>query len=447
MSFRVYSKSSTEPLLTKNENDASTIQNMLINNNLILAQTGDILTWNGNQWTFTGSIGFTGPSGPTGANGNSVLNGTINPTSFIGVNEDFYINTTTNTIFGPKSGNTWPPGVSTEGYTGSIGFTGPSGPTGTNGNSVLNGTVNPTSFIGVNGDFYINTATNTIFGPKSGSTWPLGILLDGPTGPTGYATNTGATGPTGYTGSTGPGYRIYGTTPALSSVSGGNIGPVLGNKNVLLGYQAGLANTSLSSDNVGIGYNSLISATSATGNIAIGSSAGQFITTGNNNILIGSNAEINTTSYTTLNNSTTSNTLTIGSDQQRINIISIGPYNIMKFPVKTGILNSITTSFLRINILPGEGIGLKINGMALSSGTLVSTFETKLAAKNIAGVITSSNTTSSVNSGGGNPVISTLYNTLSIDIQISITNTGNPTYDLGIIVSNYSVSNIQIIQI
>lgn len=47
------------------------------------------------------------------------------------------------------------------------------------GYSVLNGTVNPTSE-GVNGDFYINTATSTIFGPKASGAWGSGTSLIGP---------------------------------------------------------------------------------------------------------------------------------------------------------------------------------------------------------------------------------------------------------------------------
>jgi hypothetical protein len=49
------------------------------------------------------------------------------------------------------------------------------------GKSLLSGTVNPTSE-GINGDFYINTATWFLFGPKAAGTWPAGISLIGPGG-------------------------------------------------------------------------------------------------------------------------------------------------------------------------------------------------------------------------------------------------------------------------
>lgn len=55
------------------------------------------------------------------------------------------------------------------------------------GNTILNGNVDPANTIGSNGDFYINTVTNTLFGPKASGTWPSGTALIGPTGLTGDA--------------------------------------------------------------------------------------------------------------------------------------------------------------------------------------------------------------------------------------------------------------------
>lgn len=50
------------------------------------------------------------------------------------------------------------------------------------GLSILNGVVNPSNSIGINGEFYINTATNTIFEPKASGVWPSGVSLVGPPG-------------------------------------------------------------------------------------------------------------------------------------------------------------------------------------------------------------------------------------------------------------------------
>jgi hypothetical protein len=181
----------------------------------------------------TGLQGLQGPQGPTGSagtngtNGTAVLNGITNPVAGTGINGDFYINTATNELFGPKVNGTWPAGVSlvgpqgiqgiqgvagptgatgatgSTGSTGSTGLTGPAGPqgiqgiqgvagpagtngtNGSNGTAVLNGITNPVSGIGVNGDFYINNATNELFGPKANGAWPAGINLIGPAGPAG----------------------------------------------------------------------------------------------------------------------------------------------------------------------------------------------------------------------------------------------------------------------
>ena len=85
------------------------------------------------------------------------------------------------------------------------GFDGATGPAGTNGNTVWNGVVAPTSGIGVNGDFYLNTATNCLYGPKASGAWPgTCVTLVGPQGPIGPTGLQGPQGPTGATGAQGP---------------------------------------------------------------------------------------------------------------------------------------------------------------------------------------------------------------------------------------------------
>jgi hypothetical protein len=59
---------------------------------------------------------------------------------------------------------------------------GSAGQNGANGFSILNGVVNPTVGDGVNGDFFINTVTNFIFGPKTSGAWGSGTSLVGPAG-------------------------------------------------------------------------------------------------------------------------------------------------------------------------------------------------------------------------------------------------------------------------
>lgn len=79
--------------------------------------------------------------------------------------------------------------------------------------TLLYGTSNPTGATGANGDFYINSSTWKIFGPKTAGAWPAGVDMIGATGPTG---STGATGPTGPMGGT---YNVDGGDP--SSIYGG----------------------------------------------------------------------------------------------------------------------------------------------------------------------------------------------------------------------------------
>lgn len=74
------------------------------------------------------------------------------------------------------------------------------------GNTILNGVVNPTSpTLGTVGDFYLNTATSTLFGPKTAQGWPVtGILLIGAAGSTGAQGPAGPVGPAGADGAVGP---------------------------------------------------------------------------------------------------------------------------------------------------------------------------------------------------------------------------------------------------
>jgi hypothetical protein len=132
-----------------------------------------------------GATGAQGPIGAAGANGKTVINGSTDPAAGTGQDGDFYINTATNTLFGPKVSGAWPLGVS---LIGPIGATGPAGAAGVNGvagangldgKTVLNGTTDPGSSTGENGDFYINTTSNKIFGPKASGVWPAGVSLIG----------------------------------------------------------------------------------------------------------------------------------------------------------------------------------------------------------------------------------------------------------------------------
>ena len=52
-------------------------------------------------------------------------------------------------------------------------------------NTILSGKSAPTTKLGINGDFYINTSTFQIYGPKVNNRWPAPTSLIGPTGSSG----------------------------------------------------------------------------------------------------------------------------------------------------------------------------------------------------------------------------------------------------------------------
>ena len=100
--------------------------------------------------------------------------------------------------------------VGATGDVGPAGATGPQGPAGANGNTVLHGLGAPAASQGSDGDFYVDTAADVIYGPKSGGAWPAGgtslVGQTGAIGPQGLAgwAQPGATGATGATGAAGP---------------------------------------------------------------------------------------------------------------------------------------------------------------------------------------------------------------------------------------------------
>lgn len=164
----------------------------------------------------TGATGATGSTGAAGADGAVWRNGTGVPSNGTGVNGDFYLDDATGDVYKRASGTysvvaniegpTGPTGAT--GATGATGSTGPTGPTGAtgaagsngtngtngtdgadgadgiDGKTLLNGVVAPTTE-GVDGDFYINTATDEIYGPKTGGAWGSPTSIIGPAGPPG----------------------------------------------------------------------------------------------------------------------------------------------------------------------------------------------------------------------------------------------------------------------
>jgi hypothetical protein len=106
------------------------------------------------------------------------------------------------------------------------GNAGAQGLPGLDGNTIIYGGTAPSAAIGNDGDFYINTTTHYIYGPKSFGTWPAGTSLIGPqgaTGPTGATGSTGSTGPTGLQGAQGGIRWNWSSTVTMADPGVGNL--------------------------------------------------------------------------------------------------------------------------------------------------------------------------------------------------------------------------------
>jgi hypothetical protein len=101
-------------------------------------------------------------SGMQGPRGSAILNGSGLPSNSIGLAGDYYLDTITDILYGPKT-TSWPnSGVSIRGATG------PTGATGQTGYSVYTGTSTPSNSLGNNGDAYIQSTANLIYSKISG---------------------------------------------------------------------------------------------------------------------------------------------------------------------------------------------------------------------------------------------------------------------------------------
>ena len=163
-----------------------------------------------------GQQGIQGVQGEQGSRGSALLHGNGAPSAGVGEIDDFYIDLADYKLYGPKSLVGWNDGISIvqgpKGDTGATGATGPAGATGATGsagvqgaqgiqgiagNTILNGVGVPSSGNGVAGDFYLDTFSYYLYGPKT-TIWGTPVALIGATGAA------GATGAQGIEGSQGP---------------------------------------------------------------------------------------------------------------------------------------------------------------------------------------------------------------------------------------------------
>lgn len=90
--------------------------------------------------------------------------------------------------------------------------------------TLRNGAGAPPPSLGVDGDFYIDTTSYVIYGPRSVGAWGAGQRLTGPAGPSGATGPTGATGASGATGPAGPAGATGPAGPTGATGSTGGFG-------------------------------------------------------------------------------------------------------------------------------------------------------------------------------------------------------------------------------
>jgi hypothetical protein len=119
---------------------------------------------------------------------------------------DFYVDMTDHTIYGPKNKKGWgtpislvlasgAPGIKgatggtgaaggpgaqgPAGVAGASGATGAEGPQGPMGYAVLHGTSAPSASTGEDNDFYIDTSTTQLYGPREDGVWGSPVSMTG----------------------------------------------------------------------------------------------------------------------------------------------------------------------------------------------------------------------------------------------------------------------------
>lgn len=128
-----------------------------------------------------GTPGAPGAPGAAGKDGTKILSGTGNPTAANGAVNDYWLNTSTGVLYGPKTESGWPTtGLSLKGADGAAGpkgdkgDTGPKGDKGDKGDDGTNfiaGAGAPTAATGKIGDVYFNTTTSVLYKAKTASGW------------------------------------------------------------------------------------------------------------------------------------------------------------------------------------------------------------------------------------------------------------------------------------
>jgi hypothetical protein len=120
----------------------------------------------------------------------TLLNGRGAPRRRLGIVNDFYVDDATHGLYGPKRSSGWGRPTSLIGPAGPAGKVGPAGssepsgtgqpgPMGPRGYAVLHGAGAPAPSLGEDNDFYIDTSTTQLYGPREGGVWGSPVSLTG----------------------------------------------------------------------------------------------------------------------------------------------------------------------------------------------------------------------------------------------------------------------------
>ncbi len=126
-----------------------------------------------------GPVGPVGPVGPAGEDGSTIHAGEGAPDNDLGEIGDYYLDLETGILYGPKNDE--------YGWQEGLNLIGPEGLNGQDGSQIYAGNEAPDDSFGNIGDFYLNTDTYDLFGPKAEDGWGSAINLQGPMGPVGPA--------------------------------------------------------------------------------------------------------------------------------------------------------------------------------------------------------------------------------------------------------------------
>lgn len=162
-----------------------------------------IVSWtSGSGAGSVGPVGPVGPAGPQGPAGADGADGSQGPAGADGTDG--------------ANGRDGQDGVNgRDGVDGRDGTDGRDGEDGRDGSTILNGSGAPTADLGADGDFYLDTDTYQLYGPKAAGAWPAtGVSLIGPQGPAGPTGPAGPEGPIGPVGPEGPSGGTTTTTTA-----------------------------------------------------------------------------------------------------------------------------------------------------------------------------------------------------------------------------------------